>query len=223
MILCNLFILTQASDAISILTPLILLFWFYYSHKQTLSNNYFKEVDGIYAGFTEPTVQAMNDGGVNAGIIMNIREIDGKGFFKGTFDYGENETIITTSNRIIHDMLRDGIHTFYGKMNFTLYRDKNRHPFKKAQNRRYRGVMYVVDRLDVNFEAYDIEPYLSAEYEIVHYREMQTMIFNLKKNYKPTAPSMPQKFILYKKMGVTFEPYINVKDSVFRGDTRADT
>ena len=68
---------------------------------------------------------------------------------------------------------------------------------------------------------YKIETYLCSEYDIIHYREMQTLKFTLSKVYKKEYPSIPHSFILYKSSGFDFEPYINVKRTVFR-ETRAD-
>ena len=50
---------------------------------------------------------------------------------------------------------------------------------------------------------------------------MQTMKFTLSKVYKKEYPAIPQSFILYKSAGFDFEPYINVKRTVFI-ETRAD-
>ncbi len=62
---------------ISILTPMILLIWFYYSQKQTLSKNYYREINGIYAGFTKPIHKPLNNTGVNSGRtnIMNKQTV----------------------------------------------------------------------------------------------------------------------------------------------------
>jgi hypothetical protein len=213
MTLCiNGWTLEQISAAISIATPIILLIWFYYSQKQTLSKNYYSEIDGIYAGFTAPINKAPTNGTIYGGIIMNIRDIDNKGYFKGEFDFGEIESI---GNRHNDRSLIDGTHFFYGKVNFTPYRDKTRHPFKPKKNRTYRGKLYIVDRLDFSFDNYKIEDYLCSEYDIIHYREMQTLKFTLNKVYKKKYPSIPPSFILYKSAGFNFEPYINVKKTVF--------
>ncbi len=210
--------LGQISNAISIATPIILLVWFYYSQKQTHSKNYFTEIDGIYAGFTDPINKAIANGTIYSGIIMNIRDIDDKGYFKGEFDFGESESV---GGRRSDRPLIDGIHSFYGKLNFTPYRDKTRHPFKPKKNRIYHGNLYIVDRLDFSFDNYKIEDYLCSEYNIIHYREMQTLKFKLSKVYKKEYPKIPHSFILYKSAGFDFEPYINVKTTVFR-ETRAD-
>ena len=151
---------------------------------------------------------------------MNIRDIDNKGFFKGEFDFGETE-MTRQNERPIAINLRDGIFTFLGKLNHRLLRNKTRHPFKPEENRQYLGKLFIVDRLDFSFSDYKIEDYLSAEYDIVHYREMQTMKFTLSKVYKADRPELPKTFTLYKSAGFDFEPYKNVKQTVFR-ETRAD-
>lgn len=221
MILCiNWWTLEQISAAISIATPFILLVWFYYSQKQTLSKNYYDEIDGIYAGFTDAIGKPQHNGRIYGGIIMNIRDIDNKGFFKGDFDFGETE-MTTQNERPIAISLRDGIFTFLGKLNYRLFLNKTRHPFKPKENRTYLGKLYIVDRLDFSFEDYKIEDYLSAEYDIIHFREMQTLKFILSKVYKNDRPELPESFTLYKSAGFSFEPYKNVKRTVFR-ETRAD-
>lgn len=217
----NSWTLEQISAAISIATPIILLFWFYYSQRQTLSKYYFDQIDGIYAGFTEPISKLEDTKGLNAGIIMNIRDTDDKGYFKGEFDFGETKTEVE-NNRVYLRNVRDGVHTFLGKLNFELYRDKVRHPFKSEENRTYKGTLYIVDRLDFSFEDYNIETYLRAEYDILHYREMQTLKFQLRKLHKSGEPQLPKTFILHKKMGVSFEPYVNVRDVVFGENVRSD-
>jgi hypothetical protein len=222
MLLCvTIITLDQISDIISIATPIILFIWFYYSQKQTLSKNYFDQIDGIYAGFTEPISKIEDKRGVYSGIIMNIRDTDDKGYFKGEFDFGETKTDIV-NDQLEFRNLRDGIHTFIGKLNFKFYKDKTRHPFKPSENRIYKGTLYIVDRLDFSFNDYKIETYLSAEYDIIHYREMQALVFTLKKIHKSDGRDLPQTFTLHKKMGFNFEPYSNVRDSVFRGNTRSD-
>ncbi len=211
----------QISGIISIATPIILFLWFYYSQRQTLSKNYFEQIDGIYAGFTEPLSYSSNGKRIYGGIIMNIRDTDDKGYFKGDFDFAESYTDFD-GNRIMGTKVRDGIHTFLGKIDFTIYRDKSRHPFRPDENRIYKGTLYIVDRLDFAFDNYKIETYLTAEYDIIHYREMQTLKFTFRKKYRPETPEFPQTFILYKKMGASFEPYRNVRETVFFGDTRSD-
>jgi len=199
---------------------MILLIWFYYSQKQILSKNYYREINGIYAGFTKPIYKSLNDSGVNSGIIMNIRDIDNQGYFKGEFDFGETE-IKNQDNRVVYNNKIDGIHTFFGELRYKINRDKKRHPFKPKENRIYSGKLYIVDRLDFQFEKYKIEDYLSAEYSIIHYREMQTIIFTLIKKYKKKRLNLPETFTLYKSVGFNFEPYKSLKTIVFN-KTRAD-
>ena len=44
--------LSVISNSISIITPIVLLLWFYYSQKLNLSKAYYEEINGIYAGRT---------------------------------------------------------------------------------------------------------------------------------------------------------------------------
>jgi len=214
--------LEQISAAVSIGTPIILLLWFYYSQRRALSKSYFDNVPGIYGGFTEPiSDQSKEDGRIYSGIIMNIRDIDDKGYFKGEFDFAETTTDLV-GNRIEYRKLIDGVYQFYGKFDFELFLNKTRHPFKPEQNRTYVGKLYLVDRLDFDFGNYEIETYLKAEFDIVHYREMQTLKFSFSKVYKKDAPKLPPSFVLNKKIGLNFEPYINLVNTVFVGHTRVD-
>ncbi len=203
----------KLSAIFGIATPIILLFWFLYTQRQTLSKRYFSKINGVYAGFTKQITNA-EDNNVNSGIILNIRDTDDNGFFKGELDFKEV--------RNQSDVLLSGLYTFLGKLDFDLYMDKKRHPFKPSENRIYRGRLYIVDRLDFLFDQYKIENYLSAEYDIVYYREMETLKFSLRKNYKESKISLPNHFTLYKSMGFNFEPYKNVKRLVFSNQSFSD-
>ena len=177
------FDIEKFAAVISIATPVVLLIWFYYSQRQRFAKNYFDEINGIYAGYTDPISIVPDKRGLNAGIIMNIVGTDENGYSKGEFDFAETKTDIT-SNYISDTTIRDGMHTFIGKLNFELFKDKTRHPFKAEQNRIYIGKLYIVDRLDFQFEITSIETYLQAEYDIIHYREMKVMKFTLNKIIK---------------------------------------
>ena len=210
--------LDEVANAISIATPFILLIWFFYSRKETYSGIYYSELKGIYAGYTYSIVSAKGTYGLDCGIIMNIRNSDENGFFKGELDYAE--TIHDRNFQFINKV--DGVYTFLGKLNYEYYRDKNRHPYKPSENRVYTGILYIVDRRDFNFENFDIETYTRAEYLITHYREMQVLKFELKKIYNKDLAKLPETFMLNKKPGFDFEPYINLKKTVFINGTRAD-
>jgi hypothetical protein len=185
------------------------------------AKEYYNEIDGIYAGFTEPINQAGPQGRVYSGIIMNIRDTNEDGYFKGDFDFAETETS-SRGNQVFFRNIQDGIHVFIGKLDFSVYLNKKRHPFRPKENRVYIGTLYIVDRLDFAFDSYKIEDYLSAEYNIVHYREMQTLKFILKEVHRQDSPKLPTTFTLHKKLGFQFEPYSNVKNTVFIQGTRAD-
>lgn len=212
---CNTtFALGDISDLISILTPLVLLLWFYYSQRQLLSDKYFSEIAGIYAGFTTPKTQPLHNGQMHAGIIMNIRSVDSRGFFKGDFDYAETESF-TQNEQHVFGLITDGVYSFFGDFEFEIYRRKKRNPFKLTENRVYNGTLYIVDRMDFQLENYKLEDYLVAEYSAVHYREMETIKFELKKVYKTGSQKFPDNFVLYKSSGLNFEPYKNLKSIVF--------
>lgn len=208
----------QISAAISIATPPILLIWFYYSQKLSLSKSYYTEINGTYAGFTERVGKTAEQIAVNSGIIMAIKEIDEKGFFKGEFEFRETVSKLEDSHQyggFIH-----GRYLFLGKLEFTLHRNKTRHPLRPKENRLYKGTLYIISRFDFSFDNYEIDDYVTAEYTITHYREMQTLRFTLKKNHKSRQLDLPDSFTLFKKRGVTFEPYETVKDVVFSGKTK---
>lgn len=212
--------LEDVGNIIGVFTPFILLIWFYYSQKRILSKSYFDQIDGIYAGYTTPTVK-IEGKFIKAGLIFNIRDTDDSGYFKGELDYAELEHGTTNqeyhSNKVI-----EAIYTLFGKMEFKIYNDKIRHPFKPEENRVYKGTLTIVDRLDFQFEDYKIENYVSAEYLIEHYREMQTMKFTLIKKHRPDFVHLPDTFTLYKSMGFEFEPYTSVKSDIFQGNTFSD-
>ena len=212
---CNTtFGLGDLSDLISILTPLVLLLWFYYSQRQILTDKYFSDIAAIYAGFTTPKTQPINNGQMHAGIIMNIRSVDSTGFFKGDFDYAETESY-TQGEQHIFRLITDGVYSFFGDLEFEIYKNKKRNPFKLTENRVYNGNLYIVDRMDFQIENYKLEDYLVAEYSAVHYREMETIKFKLRKVYKVGSQKFPDEFVLYKSSGLNFEPYKNLKTIVF--------
>jgi len=204
--------LEDISDLISILSPIILLIWFYYSQKQVLSKNYYGHINGIYSGFVQPTIVG-NLTDLSAGIILNIRDTDENGHFKGEFDYAERNS---------SQILIRSINTFMGKMEFELYTDKNRNPFDLKDNRVYKGKMFIVDRLDYEFENYKIDDYMRAEYEITHYRELQVMKFKLLKTRASESIGLPSIFTLYRKIGFSFDPYNSVKVTIFDSQTNVD-
>lgn len=211
--------LTDWSNIISITTPIILLLWFYFSQRLKLSNQYFSEIVGSYAGFTEsinPEVEKNEKGQIYSGILMRIMDIDSNGYFKGDFEYGEN---LTTSNNhtIEFRQLMEGVYTFLGKLDFKLYRKKTRHPYKISDNRSYIGKLYIVDRLDYQYEKYDFETYVRAEYDIIHFREMKALKFKFVKNYRQKL-DIPNEFIIDRHIGLSFNPSDSVKSTAFRGD-----
>jgi hypothetical protein len=210
------------NNLFGVFTGVILSVWFYYSQKQTHSKRYYDEIDGKYGGFTTPTSPKKEEKGLQSGIILTIRDTDDKGFFKGEMDYQEIETEVV-GNHIEHTILKESILTILGKLDFRLHLDKTRHPFKPNQNRTYTGNFYIVDRFDFNFKDYKIEQYIHAEYKIEHYREMGVMMMSLVKDYRPEQKlNLPVTFTIQKSIGVNFEPYKNVKDVVFGGNTISD-
>lgn len=199
---------------VGIFTPIVLLWWFFYLQKQS----YYEELLGIFAGYTDrsTSIEVVIDGTVNSGLIMNFRDVT-NGFYRGEFDFRENLRIMQEEH-----FLSDGVDSFYCKMNFKIYLIKSRNPLKPEENRIYSGTLYIVQRLDIDFENKKIGDFLVAEYDVKHYREMRVLKFTLKKIQKEEFLRTPKSFILHKSLGLGFEPYKNVRDDIFRGFTRAD-
>jgi len=211
---CNLSIsLEDISNIISVGTPLILLIWFYYSQKQSLSKNYYNQIDGIYAGYTSPTIPPEGKF-TKAGMVFTIRDTDNSGYFKGELEFVEIRHW-SNNQQLYSERVVEASYTFLGNMRFELYIDKTRHPFRLEENRIYTGILTIVDRLDFQFEEFKIEDYSSAEYKITHYREMQVMKFDLIKKHRPDFALLPNSFTLYKSMGFNFEPYASIKFDLF--------
>ncbi len=205
--------LSHLSDLFGIITPPILLFWFYHTRKQ----NFNSEFLGIYAGYMNSENVPNTRKTIESGLIMNIRDISGSGFFRGEFDYRKN---IST---IYEDVMsHDGIYTFYGKINYALYFPKTRHLLKPKENRIYKGRLTIVMRLDFQLEAQSIEQFSQEEYEFEYYRELRVLKFIQIATSKNQSNNIPKEFLLHKSLGLSFEPYKNVKESIFRGFTRAD-
>ena len=108
---CSEITLKEIADVISIITPIVLVCWFYYSQRHTLSKNYFENIPGIYGGFTDPKNKGGEGYRVYSGIIMNIKDIDSNGFFKGELDFAETttevhfmENLILNSNSLKYDI-----------------------------------------------------------------------------------------------------------------------
>ncbi|WP_152969608.1 hypothetical protein [Pedobacter sp. Hv1] len=212
--MCNLNIsLEDISNTISICTPFILLIWFYYSQKQSLSKIYYNQIDGIYAGYTIPTTPEEGRF-TKAGMIFNVRDTDDNGYFKGELEYVEIRHW-TNNHQIYSERIIEAQYMFLGNVRFELSLDKTRHPFKQGENRVYTGILSIVDRLDFQFEEFKIEDYSSAEYKITHFREMQVMKFELIKKHRPEFALLPNSFTLYKSIGFDFEPYTSVKSDLF--------
>ena len=151
---------------------------------------------------------------MHAGIIMNIRSVDSRGFFKGDFDYAETESY-TQGDQHVFGLITDGVYSFYGDFDFEIYRSKKRNPFKLKENRIYKGNLYIVDRMDFKLEDYKLEDYLIAEFSAIHYREMETIKFKLNKVHRKGSQKFPDEFVLYRSSGLNFEPYKNLKTIVF--------
>ncbi len=205
-------VLENASAMISIITPLIILFWFFHTRKQNFNNEFI----GVYAGYMDS--ETNNDGErIESGLILNIKDISSSGFFRGEFDYRRN-----LSTKIEDRMIQDGFYTFYGKVKYRLYFPKNRHLLKTKENRIYFGKLVIVMRLDFDIEKQRISDFSQEEYDFEYYREIKVLKFRLSNRSANQTDKLPEKFQLNKSLDLAFEPYKNVKQTIFRGFTRTD-
>ena len=216
----------KVSALVGIITPAVLLYWFYHSQKQIHSKSYYSEIGGIYAAFTQPRILAQPNERVSAGLIMNIRSTDDSGYFIGEFDYSE-VVMSVVRGEPSRKMLRDGFSSFLGKLDYSLpinelFSTNVRHPFKLEENRVYSGKLFVLDRLDFSLENFNVEKYIIAEYDVTHYREMRILKFTLNSIKKTTGSDLPNTFILYKSFGFSFEPYKSVKSLIFNNRKGVD-
>lgn len=211
--------LETLSNLISIATPVVLLAWFYISEFERHSVAYYKELNGIYAGY-----DALNqkDPSISGGFILNIRTTDNKGYFKGELAYRTLKRSVD-GYQIQEKILKDGTFLFYGKMHFDLHLSKARNPFDHRKNRKYVGFLYIVDRFDFLFETYDIKQFSQAEYKVEHLREMEFLRFTQVSVKEDKSNFLPQTFELHKKLGIDFEPYANIKQEIFKGFARVDS
>lgn len=204
-------IISLGSNIVTLLTAAIVLAWFFITQTQGYKKNLFDEFDGIYSGFVNPKHPQNRER--NAGVRMKIVDTNDQGYFIGDLKFGEVETI-TEGESIDFRLRRAALLTFYGNLRYKFYRNKLRNPFKLKNNRVYQGRLFVVDRLDFQFEKYDIDIYSRADYEIKYYREMKALKFTLQKKDKGWN-QLPEQFILHKSMGISFEPNENVEQMIF--------
>ena len=136
--------LSDWSNLATIINPFILLVWFYYSQIHLLSSNYYSKIVGTYSGFCEPSIaQKTPNSHPYAGMIMDITQIDANGYFMGQIIYGEVESSQTGVKGKVAGILQ-----FYGPIPHKFYFNKNRNPFLRDQNSKYKGKVYIVDRFD---------------------------------------------------------------------------
>jgi hypothetical protein len=190
------------SQIVSFSTPVILLIWFCYSQYQLYLKNYCSEIAGIYAGFPKLDEKIKDGNRKHTGLILKICDVDSKGYFRGEFSYGK----IAINDQFKISPLLSGKHVFFGKLNYCFHFDKKRHPLKVKENRAYIGKLYIIDRLDFQFETKKMDQYIQMEYSITHYRELKSMKFSILVNHRKESSELPNDFILYKSIGLTNEP-----------------
>ncbi|HEX4375387.1 MAG TPA: hypothetical protein VHZ50_18930 [Puia sp.] len=162
------------------MTPLVLFIWFLHSRWTIQKLEYYKDIPGSYGGFVTDTVNTPEkfkryDGGVT----MEILEIDSNGYFRGEFQYTENEILMDKPAATERKVLAS-INFFTGKIsyrwNLKFWRFRN--PMLWKTNRIHNGNMYVVSRLDIQTE--NVKDILQRVYYIIHYRESKLFEFNQK-------------------------------------------
>lgn len=202
--------LADWSDLLGIITPLILLVWFYYSQIHLLSKNYYSNFIGTYSGFSDALVIMKMPGMTPyAGFIMDIKQVDSYGYFMGEMIYGEVES----AQKGISGKVA-AIFQFYGKIPYKFYFKKNINPFIIEANSKYFGKIYIVDRFDFE-RSRKIEDYRSFEYDVTYYREKNSFFFHDQKVFRE-HPILPTTFTLDKKVNIYNDLSQGVFATVFR-------
>jgi len=199
------------SAVISIGTPIILLIWFFHSQKQILSKSYYDEVKGVYAGFVESTFFPKYNGIIYSGIIMELTDINGQGYFKGEARFGARESCFK-DGMPTQDLIHTGIYFFHGKLIHRIKLKRNRNPFVANKNRKYIAKFYFVEQLEATTDIDNYEKLISAEYKIEHFREMQVLKFSHVKSNNKAHELIPKSFTLYRSGGYSMEPFVFLKD-----------
>lgn len=190
--------LSDWSNLITIITPAILLIWFYYSQRLILSNNYYSKIVGKYSGFCEPSVAEKTPTSYPyAGAILDVTQIDANGYFMGQIIYGEIESSQFGDKGRVAAVLQ-----VYGRIPYQFYFKKHRNPFLRKDNSKYKGKLYIVDRFDFEKDQ-QIENFKTMEYDVIYYRERNSLWFNNQKILRDNSnPVLPQTFLLDKKINV---------------------
>ncbi|HUZ57328.1 MAG TPA: hypothetical protein VMU83_00930 [Hanamia sp.] len=95
-----------------------------------------------------------------------------------------------------------GILQFYGRIPYKFYFNKNRNPFLRDQNSKYKGKVYIVDRFDFEKDLM-IEEFKTMEYDVIYYRERNSLWFNNQKILRENSnPVLPKTFTIDKKINI---------------------
>jgi hypothetical protein len=205
--------LSTFAEIFEISTPVTLLGWFLHSRHEEAKRAYYKEIVGQYGGFVNETINKPIKGKrFDGGVTMEIFDIDDNGYFRGQFEYYENEITLgevggrPATERPVHE----SVSFFYGKLRFRWnYRIfKNRNPLLWKSNRLYKGDLRIVHRFDsLNVSE---EATLECIYTIIHHRESRVVEFVEKKVFKESF-QRPKQFTLFKELQTMLDPYTNVK------------
>jgi hypothetical protein len=206
-----------SAEVFEILTPIVLFFWFFYSRWTKSKTEYFKEIAGNYGAFIPGVTRAPLEGKTYmSGMTMKIFDIDNNGYFRGQFDYYEEETTPgwVGGPNATSQIVQSSINFITGRLSFkwNLSPFKKRNPLLWKTNRIYNGEMTTVDRLDLLAETEDM--LLERVYNIKHHRESRVIEFTLERVNKQNH-NLPSKFILLKSFDHLLDPYKNV-DLLFR-------
>ncbi|MFN0031701.1 MAG: hypothetical protein ACKVOR_06040 [Flavobacteriales bacterium] len=203
----NLNSLESISNLFSIFTPLVVLFWFWHSYKDSLSKKYYSEINGIYAGYATPLGKATKGGKLEAALYLTIRNTDDNGYFKGEVEIREIEGF-GGPQAYQREIRRDAIYTFLGKLDYKFKFDTNRHPAIAEQNHKYYGNLWFT-RLDLNIDQ-NPQEFIQYEFSLTHYREKETLEFRLIKAY-PNTTDIHANFQLHKRTGNSFDPSNHIR------------
>src|ERR1700735_51321 len=88
-------LLSIAAEFFECFVPVVLFCWFWYARWDKLKSEYLKELPGLYGGWVTDTVnKSTNAIRYDAGLTMDIFDIDHNGYFRGQFDYIEKEVTL---------------------------------------------------------------------------------------------------------------------------------
>jgi hypothetical protein len=200
--------LSATAEIFEIITPITLMVWFFHSRWVAEKLAYYKTVSGLYGGFVNETINKSKDMlRYDGGLLMEIFTVDDNGYFRGQFEYFEEEVTLGGSVATKRSVYA-GIQSFYGRLDFEWeFIGNTANPLLWKTNRIYRGELKIVGRLDWLTE--DESSNLKGVYSILHHRESGVIEFTLK-TLKNADTKLPPHFILFLKSNHALDAYTNV-------------